>query len=78
MKKSYISIGLLAVAGVMASCSEDWDNHYEPSDQVAQESVMELIQTDPEAAGLEVQTPDSDTTGVVAGAVDELKIKSGL
>ncbi len=36
------------------------------------------IQTDPEAAGLEVQTPDSDTTGVVAGAVDELKIKSGL
>ena len=48
MKKSYISIGLLAVAGVMASCSEDWDNHYEPSDQVAQESVMELIQTDPE------------------------------
>lgn len=48
MKKSYISIGLLAVAGVMTSCSEDWDNHYEPSDQVAQESVMELIQTDPE------------------------------
>jgi len=48
MKKSYILIGLLAAAGAMTSCSEDWDNHYEPSDQVAQESVMELIQTDPE------------------------------
>lgn len=48
MKKSYILIGLLAVAGAMTSCSEDWDNHYEASDQVAQESVMELIQTDPE------------------------------
>lgn len=48
MKKSYILIGLLAAAGAMTSCSEDWDNHYEASDQVAQESVMELIQTDPE------------------------------
>ena len=33
------------------------------------------IQTNPEAAGIEVATPDSDTTGVVAGAVDELKVK---
>lgn len=48
MKKSYILIGLLTVAGAMTSCSEDWDNHYEPSDQVAQESVMELIQAEPE------------------------------
>lgn len=36
------------------------------------------IQTDPEAAGLEVQTPDTDTTGVVAGAVDELQVKEKL
>lgn len=48
MKKSYILIGLLTVAGAMTSCSEDWDNHYEASGQVAQESVMELIDTDPE------------------------------
>lgn len=33
------------------------------------------IQTNPEAAGIEVQTPDSDTTGVVAGAVDEVRVK---
>lgn len=33
------------------------------------------IQTDPEAAGIEVQTPDNDTSGVVAGAVDELQVK---
>lgn len=48
MKKSKILIGLLAMTGVMSSCSEDWDNHYEPSDQTAKESVMELIQADPE------------------------------
>lgn len=48
MKKSYIIIGLLAIAGAMTSCSEDWDNHYDPSDQVAQESVMELIKSKPE------------------------------
>lgn len=36
------------------------------------------IQTNPEAAGLEVETPESDTTGVVAGAVDELKVKEGI
>lgn len=32
------------------------------------------IETDPEAAGIEVQTPPTDTTGVVAGAVDEVKV----
>ena len=48
MKKSNIIIGLFAVAAAMTSCSEDWDNHYEPSDQVANETVMELIQADPE------------------------------
>lgn len=48
MKKSYISIGLLMAAGALTSCSEEWDNHYEPSEQVAQESVMELIEADPD------------------------------
>lgn len=33
------------------------------------------INTNSEAAGIEVEMPDSDTTGVVAGAVDELQIK---
>ena len=46
MKKSRILIGLLAIAGVMTSCSEEWDNHYEQSEQTAKESVMELIQAD--------------------------------
>lgn len=32
------------------------------------------IETNPEAAGIEVQTPATDTTGVVAGAVDEVKV----
>ncbi len=36
------------------------------------------ITTDPAAAGMELQAPASDTTGVVAGAVDELKVKSGI
>lgn len=36
------------------------------------------ITTDPEAAGIELESPESDTSGVVAGAVDELKVKSGL
>ncbi len=36
------------------------------------------IETDPEAAGIELEAPESDTTGVVAGAVDELQVKSGL
>lgn len=36
------------------------------------------IETDPEAAGIELQSPADDSTGVVAGAVDELKVKSGL
>ena len=48
MKKSYILVGLLAVAGAMTSCSDDWDNHYESSAQVSKESVMQLIQDDPE------------------------------
>lgn len=34
--------------------------------------------TDPANAGVELETPASDTTGVVAGAVDELKVKSGI
>lgn len=34
------------------------------------------IQTNPQAAGLEVEMPDSDTGGVVAGAVDELEVKT--
>lgn len=33
------------------------------------------IQTDPEAAGLEVQMPENDSNGVVAGAVDEEKVE---
>lgn len=33
------------------------------------------IQTDPEAAGIEMESPAQDTSGVVAGAVDELKVK---
>lgn len=32
------------------------------------------VNTDPEAAGMEVSTPDSDN-GVIAGAVDTLKVK---
>lgn len=32
-------------------------------------------QTDPEAAGIELESPSSDTGGVVAGAVDEVKVK---
>lgn len=46
MKKSRLLIGLLTMAGVMTSCSEEWDNHYEQSEQTAKESVMELIQAD--------------------------------
>lgn len=34
------------------------------------------IQTNPAAAGIEMETPDNDTNGVVAGAVDELQIKN--
>lgn len=33
------------------------------------------ITTNPAAAGMVVETPDSDTSGVVAGAVDELQVK---
>lgn len=33
------------------------------------------ITTNPEAAGMEVEMPASDTSGVVAGAVDELQVK---
>lgn len=33
------------------------------------------INSDPEVGGLELETPDSDSTGVVAGAVDELQVK---
>ncbi|MDE6806381.1 MAG: hypothetical protein K2J05_06210 [Muribaculaceae bacterium] len=33
------------------------------------------VTTDPAAAGIELQSPASDTSAVVAGAVDELKIK---
>lgn len=33
------------------------------------------IQTNPEAAGLEMEAPSNDTNGVVAGAVDELTVK---
>ena len=43
MKKSYILIRLLAVAGAMTSCSDTWDNHSEPSERVAKESVIELM-----------------------------------
>lgn len=32
------------------------------------------INTDPEAAGIEVAMPDNDSNGVVAGAVDEEKV----
>ncbi len=33
------------------------------------------INTDPAAAGLELETPSNDTNGVVAGAVDEEKVE---
>lgn len=33
------------------------------------------INTDPEAAGIELQTPASDTGNVIAGAVDEVEVK---
>lgn len=48
MKKSYILIGLLALASATVSCSDDWDNHYDASEQVAQETVMDMVNSDPE------------------------------
>lgn len=74
---------MLALAGAVAfpSCSEDWDNHYQVSDQVSQESMMELLKADPqlstfahmvEIAGYDELLGSSQTFTVFAPTNDAL------